>query len=82
MCSRLLHKPWFHLCTLLDKLKSIEQREWYTAQAVDHGWSRNVLVMQIEMRLHERQGRAVTNFVDRSVATGTFGPGFIKHSSC
>ncbi len=35
------------------------------AQAVDHGWSRNVLVMQIEMRLHERQGRAVTNFADR-----------------
>lgn len=57
--------PWFHLCTLLDKLKSNEQREWYAAQAVDHGWSRNVLVMQIEMRLHERQGRAVNNFADR-----------------
>ncbi|MEM5433550.1 conserved hypothetical protein [Cupriavidus taiwanensis] len=57
--------PWFHLCTLLDKLKSNEHREWYAAQALEHGWSRNVLVMQIETRLHERQGRAVSNFAER-----------------
>lgn len=57
--------PWFHLCTLLDKLKSNELREWYASQAAEHGWSRNILVMQIETRLHERQGRAVSNFADR-----------------
>lgn len=54
--------PWFHLCTLLDKLKVREERDWYLAKAVQHNWSRNVLVMQIETRLLERSGSAVTNF--------------------
>jgi predicted nuclease of restriction endonuclease-like (RecB) superfamily len=54
--------PWFHLCTLLDKLKTPEERAWYLAKAVQHNWSRNVLVMQIETRLQERSGSAVTNF--------------------
>ena len=57
--------PWFHLCTLLDKLKTNTEREWYAAKAAEHGWSRNVLVMQIETRLRERQGGAVTNFQQR-----------------
>jgi predicted nuclease of restriction endonuclease-like (RecB) superfamily len=60
--------PWFHLCTLLDKLKGNAEREWYATRAVEHGWSRNVLAMQIETRLHERQGGAVTNFRDRLAA--------------
>ena len=54
--------PWFHLCTLLDKLKTRDERDWYLAKAAEHGWSRNVLVMQIETRAHERLGRALTNF--------------------
>lgn len=57
--------PWFHLCTLLDKVKDTPLREWYAAQALEHGWSRNVMVMQIETRLHERQGQAVSNFAER-----------------
>jgi len=57
--------PWFHLCTLLDKLKTNDLREWYALRAAEHGWSRSVLVMQIETRLHERQGNAITNFPDR-----------------
>jgi predicted nuclease of restriction endonuclease-like (RecB) superfamily len=54
--------PWFHNCTLLDKIKSPEARRWYVQQTIDNGWSRNVLVMQIERNLYRRQGRAVTNF--------------------
>lgn len=54
--------PWFHLCTLLDKLKTREERDWYLSKAIEHNWSRNVLVMQIETRLLERSGSAVTNF--------------------
>ena len=54
--------PWFHLCTLLDKLKTREERDWYLSKAVEHNWSRNILVMQIETRLLERSGTAVTNF--------------------
>lgn len=54
--------PWFHLCTLMDKLKTREERDWYLFQAAQHNWSRNVLVMQIETGLLERQGKAMTNF--------------------
>ena len=35
--------PWFHLCTLIDKLKTREERDWYLAKAAEHNWSRNIL---------------------------------------
>jgi predicted nuclease of restriction endonuclease-like (RecB) superfamily len=54
--------PWFHLCTLIDKLKTPEERDWYLRKAVEHNWSRSILAMQIESRLLERSGMAVTNF--------------------
>ncbi|WP_404790861.1 YhcG family protein [Altericista sp. CCNU0014] len=54
--------PWFHNCVLLDKIKDPEQRLWYIQQTIANGWSRNVLVLQIESRLFERQGCAITNF--------------------
>lgn len=54
--------PWFHNCVLLDKVKDPVVRAWYTRATVEHGWSRNVLVIQIESRLYERQGKALNNF--------------------
>jgi predicted nuclease of restriction endonuclease-like (RecB) superfamily len=54
--------PWGHLRVLLDRLKERETREWYLRAAVEYGWSRNVLVHQINSRLHEREGKALTNF--------------------
>ena len=54
--------PWYHQLALLDKLTSPEARRWYVSKAIEHNWSRNVLVMQIETRLRERNGAAVTNF--------------------
>jgi predicted nuclease of restriction endonuclease-like (RecB) superfamily len=54
--------PWFHNCVLLDKTRDQEQRLWYARQTIENGWSRAVLVHQIETRLYERQGKAVTNF--------------------
>jgi predicted nuclease of restriction endonuclease-like (RecB) superfamily len=57
--------PWYHQITLLDKLRSEDQRRWYAAQAIEHNWSRNVLVLQIETRLLERSGQAITNFAER-----------------
>jgi predicted nuclease of restriction endonuclease-like (RecB) superfamily len=60
---QLVHKlPWRHHCVILDKLKTREDRLWYAAKAIEHNWSRNILVMQIESRLRERSGAAVTNF--------------------
>jgi len=54
--------PWFHNCVLLDKIRRQEDRIWYVRASIQHGWSRNVLVHQIETRLHKRTGTAVTNF--------------------
>lgn len=54
--------PWYHQLALLDKLPGPETRRWYAAKAIEHNWSRNVLAMQIEARLLERSGAAVTNF--------------------
>ena len=54
--------PWYHHLALLDKLKIRADREWYLRKAIENNWSRNILVMQIESRLHARSGQAVTNF--------------------
>lgn len=63
ICQRLVGKlPWGHVITLLDRVTTDNTRQWYAAEAIAHGWSRNVLAIQIESRLHERQGKAVTNF--------------------
>ena len=37
--------PWRHQLALLDKLPGPETRRWYAAKAIEHGWSRNVLVI-------------------------------------
>ena len=54
--------PWGHNIVLFQKLKDPAQRLWYAQQTLQYGWSRNVLVHQIETGLHARQGQAVTNF--------------------
>ena len=54
--------PWSHNVVLLDKIGDAETRLWYARKARAEGWGRNVLAMQIEARLHEREGRAITNF--------------------
>lgn len=53
---------WYHNITLLDKVKDLKEREFYINKTIEHGWSRNILVWQIESKLYERQGKAVTNF--------------------
>lgn len=61
--QQLLHNcPWGHHVVLLNRLSSREERLWYAAQTVEHGWSRNVLCHHIEADLYRRHARAVTNF--------------------
>ena len=48
---------WYHNLALLEKVKEPELRVWYARQTFENGWSRNVLVFQIETRLHERIGQ-------------------------
>ena len=54
--------PWGHNVRIVELVKSAHEREWYIRQAVQNGWSRNVLVHQIESNLYSRQGKALTNF--------------------
>ena len=54
--------PWGHNVVLLFKLKDSVQRLWYARKTVENGWSRAVLVHQIESSLYARQGAAITNF--------------------
>lgn len=54
--------PWGHNIALIAKLKNRTEREWYIHKTLEHGWSRDILVMQIETRLFHRQGKVITNF--------------------
>ncbi|ACV35993.1 protein of unknown function DUF1016 [Candidatus Accumulibacter phosphatis] len=53
---------WGQNITLLEKLDTPEDRLWYAARTVEHGWSRNILAMQIETRARLRHGKAQNNF--------------------
>jgi predicted nuclease of restriction endonuclease-like (RecB) superfamily len=54
--------PWGHNLALLTKLKERKLRIAYAQRTLEHGWSRNVLTMQLETKLIEREGGAVHNF--------------------
>jgi predicted nuclease of restriction endonuclease-like (RecB) superfamily len=53
---------WYHHIALLHKLDKPAERLWYLQKTVEHGWSRDVMVIQIENGLHRHTGQAVTNF--------------------
>jgi len=54
--------PWTHNVILIQKVKDLTMRLWYARKAFEHGWSRDLLSLQIQSRAHERHGKAVTNF--------------------
>lgn len=54
--------PWGSNILLIEKVKDRAARFWYAHKALEHGWSRSVLTVQIETKLHERSGKAITNF--------------------
>jgi len=58
---------WYHNIALMDKIHECDIAIWYAQQVIQNGWSRNVLVHQIESRLYERQVLAdkITNFENR-----------------
>ncbi len=41
----------------MDKVKNADEHIWYAEQVAKNGWSRNLLVHQIESGLYQRQGR-------------------------
>lgn len=54
--------PWGHNVILINKVKNLDEREWYARKAVENGCSRSVLEMWIETALYHRQGKAPNNF--------------------
>jgi len=54
--------PWGHNREIITKLKETQEAIYYVKQTLHYGWSRAVLVHQIESRLYHREGKAVTNF--------------------
>lgn len=59
--------PWGHNIVLLDKISDTNIRSWYIEKTIENGWSRDVLVHQIESDLYGRQVLAdkVSNFEKR-----------------
>ena len=54
--------PGGHNIILLEKLRDAPERLWYARQTILQGWSRAVLVHQIETDVYRRSGKAITNF--------------------
>lgn len=52
----------YHNVTLLQKTNTEKERLRYAHKSIENGWSRNIMVHQIELWLFKRQGKAVTNF--------------------
>lgn len=63
--------PWGHNVILLDKVREHDKRRWYIEKCITNGWSRSVLVHQIESGLYERQALAqkISNFENRLPAS-------------
>lgn len=58
--------PWRHHIAIIDKFRTNpEAALFYVRQTVANGWSRSVLLNFLDTKLHERQGKALTNFASR-----------------
>ncbi len=60
--ASLAQVTWYHNLTLLEKLNTTEERLWYAAKTIEHGWSRNILSLQIQGQARLRHGKAQNNF--------------------
>ncbi len=58
----LAQMSWYHNIALLEKCNNDKERLWYAQKALENGWSRNVMVMQMESGLYARQGKSISNF--------------------
>ncbi|UBM62788.1 DUF1016 N-terminal domain-containing protein [Candidatus Sulfidibacterium hydrothermale] len=54
--------PWGHNREIISKCKDIEEALFYVQKTIENGWSRNVLVHQIESDLFRRSSKAISNF--------------------
>ena len=56
--------PWTHNYILIEKVKDINKRMWYIKKCIENGWSKTVLIHQIDSDLYQRQkeNQKFTNF--------------------
>jgi predicted nuclease of restriction endonuclease-like (RecB) superfamily len=54
--------PWGQIIRLMQMVKDPAVRDFYIREALAHGWSRNILEIQIQNQLHLRAGKAQNNF--------------------
>lgn len=54
--------PWTHHTKILDKTKELHERLFYIKKAIENGWSKNILKLQIDNDLYQRQGNTINNF--------------------
>ncbi len=54
--------PWGHHFKIMEMLPKLEEREWYIRATIENGWSRSILVHQIESGAHKRHGKAISHF--------------------
>ncbi len=60
--EQLFQIPWGHHIAIFSKSKTVHEALYYALNTTKHGWSRSVLVHQIESGLYNREGKAITNF--------------------
>src|SRR5690606_2208154 len=53
---------WYHHISLLTKVKDELERAFYIIETAKNGWSRDVMLLQIQNNLYERDGKALNNF--------------------
>lgn len=54
--------PWGQIIRLIQMVKDPDVREFYIRECLSHGWSRDILEIQIKNQLHLRAGKAQNNF--------------------
>ncbi|NEW61046.1 DUF1016 domain-containing protein [Sulfurovum sp. bin170] len=54
--------PWGHNREIITKVKSKDEALFYTQKTLQNGWSRAVLLHQIESNFYQRDGKAINNF--------------------
>ena len=56
--------PWGQHIDIISRCETLEEALFYVQQVVDGGWSRPTLNNNIDKRLYQSQGAAVTNFAN------------------
>ncbi len=54
--------PWGHHLVILNKVKDLQEARFYIHQCIQNAWSRSNLTLQIEQKLYQRSGKAISNF--------------------